>query len=70
MIHPQPYSGEREKAQISVEDADHLYKEIRVPTRLVDDSGQHVKLKQGSEGDVTIEAEPTKSTEAGTKDKA
>ena len=69
VIHPTPYSGEPEKAQITVEGADHLYKEIRVPNRLVDDSGQDVKLKQGSEVDVTIEAEPTKSTEAGTKDK-
>lgn len=70
VIHPHPYTGEPEKAQISVEGADHLYKEIRVPNRLVDDSGEDVKLKQGSEVDVTIEAEPTRGAEDGTKDKA
>jgi hypothetical protein len=70
VIHSQPYTGEPEKAQISVEGADHLYKEIRVPNRLVDDSGQDVKLKQGAEVDVTIEAEPTPGPAAGTRDKA
>lgn len=58
VIHPQPQTGEPEKAQISVEGADHLYREIRVPNRLVDDKGQKVKLKPGAEVDVTIEAQP------------
>ena len=62
VIHPQPHSGEPEKAQISVHGADHLYKEIRVPNRLVDENGQKVKLKPGAEVDVTIEAEPAKNT--------
>jgi hypothetical protein len=43
-----------------------LYKEIRVPNRLVDDNGQKVKLKPGAEVDVTIEAEPGKNTAAAT----
>ena len=64
VIHPQPHTGEPEKAQISVEGADHLYKEIRVPNQLVDDDGQKVKLKPGAEVDVTIEAEPAASTVA------
>lgn len=58
------HSGEPEKAQISVEGADHLYKEIRVPNRLIDDNGQKVKLKPGAEVDITIEAEPVKDTVA------
>lgn len=62
VIRPQPYSEEPEKAQIAVDGADDLYKEIRVPNRLVDNNGQKVKLKQGAEVDVTIEAEPTKGT--------
>src|SRR5437899_10160155 len=66
VIRPHPQSGEPEKAQISVEGADHLYKEIRVPNRLVDDNGQKVKLKPGAEVDVTIEAEPAKNTVATT----
>jgi hypothetical protein len=64
VIHPQPRTGEPEKAQIAVEGADDLYKEIRVPNRLVDDNGQKVKLKPGAEVDVTIEAEPTSATAA------
>ena len=59
VIRPQPYTGEPEKAQISVEGADHLYREIRVPNELVDEHGQKVKLKPGAEVDVKIEAEPT-----------
>jgi hypothetical protein len=66
VIGPHPQSGEPEKAQISVEGADHLYKEIRVPNRLVDDNGQKVKLKPGAEVDVTIEAEQAKNTVAAT----
>lgn len=66
VIRPHPQSGEPEKAQISVEGADHLYKEIRVPNRLVDDNGQKVKLKPEAEVDVTIEAEPAKNTVATT----
>jgi hypothetical protein len=58
VIRPHPHSGEPEKAQISVEGADHLYKEIRVPNRLTDDNGQKVKLKPGAEVDVSIAAEP------------
>jgi hypothetical protein len=64
VIHPQPQTGEPEKAQIAVEGADHLYKEIRVPNRLVDDNGEKVKLKPGAEVDVTIEAEPNHTTAA------
>lgn len=58
VIKPHPQSGEPEKAQISVDGADHLYREIRVPNRLVDGNGQKVKLKEGAEVDVKIEADP------------
>lgn len=47
VINPHPHSGEPEKAQIAVEGADHLYREIRVPNRLVDGDGHKVKLKKG-----------------------
>lgn len=62
VISPHPSSGEPEKAQIAVEGADHLYREIRVPNRLVDENGKKVKLKEGAEVDVKIEAD-----EAGTR---
>ena len=57
VIHPHPSSGEPEKAQIAVEGADHLYREIRVPNRLTDADGKKVKLKVGAEVEVKIEAE-------------
>lgn len=63
VIHPHPNSGEPEKAQIEVEGADHLYREIRVPNRLVDGDGKKVKLKPGAEVEVKIEADPTAQTE-------
>ena len=68
VIRPQPQTGEPEKAQISVEGADHLYKEIRVPNQLVNNEGQKVKLKPGAEVDVTIEAEPAKDTVPATEE--
>ncbi len=57
VINLHPHSGEPEKAQIAVEGADHLYREIRVPNRLVDHNGHKVKLKEGAEVDVKIEAD-------------
>ena len=58
VIRPHPGSGEPEKAQIAVEGADHLYREIRVPNTLTDSQGQKVKLKEGAEVEVKIEADP------------
>lgn len=48
--------GEPEKAQISVEGADHLYREIRIENTLIDENGDKVRLKQGAEVEVTVEA--------------
>lgn len=62
VIQPHPQSGAPEKAQIAVEGADHLYREIRVPNRLVDGDGKKVKLKEGAEVEVTIEADPVVTT--------
>lgn len=53
-----PAPGEPEKAQISVEGADHLYRELRIENTLIDENGEKVRLKQGAEVEVTIEAEP------------
>ena len=57
VIPPYPNTGAPEKAQIAVEGADHLYREIRVPNRLTDEDGHKVKLKEGAEVDVKIEAD-------------
>jgi hypothetical protein len=50
-----------EKAQISIQGAEDLYKEIRVDNVVTDDRGNELKLKQGAKVDVTIEAD-TKDT--------
>lgn len=50
--------GEPEKAQIAVEGADHLYREIRIENTLTDHDGRKVRLKPGAELEVTVEAGP------------
>ncbi|MGH9728501.1 MAG: hypothetical protein ACRD33_04095 [Candidatus Acidiferrales bacterium] len=49
---------EPEKAQIVIEGADHLYREIRVENSFKDPDGNDVSVGRGAEVDVTIEAEP------------
>ena len=51
------YPSEPEKAQIAVEGADHLYRELRIENTLTDENGDKVRLKQGAQIEVTIEAE-------------
>lgn len=70
VINPHPNSGEPEKAQIAVEGADHLYREIRVPNRLVDDNGRNVKLKEGAEVDVKIEADHAVTSKIGSAEES
>jgi hypothetical protein len=50
-----------EKAQISVEGAEDLYKEIRVDNALEDETGKTVGLKPGAKVEVTIEAEKSET---------
>lgn len=57
-----PIPDEPEKAQIAVEGADHLYREIRIENTLVDEKGKEVKLKEGVEVDVIVEADPKDTT--------
>ena len=59
--------GEPEKAQISVEGADHLYREIRIENKLVDAKGEKVRLKEGAEVEVTVEAPPEATVPANDK---
>ena len=56
-----PHRGIAEKAEIAVEGADHLYREIRIENKLTDEDGNEVKLKQGATVDVTVEAEPAQT---------
>jgi predicted DNA-binding antitoxin AbrB/MazE fold protein len=58
--------NEPEKAQIVVEEADELYREIRVENVLTDEDGEKVRLKPGADVDVVVEADTdatTKKTE-------
>jgi hypothetical protein len=56
--------SEPEKAQISIQGADHLYREVRIDNTLIDENGEKVRLKPGAEVEVTIEAEPGSTTAA------
>jgi hypothetical protein len=51
-----------DKAEIAVEAADELYREIRIANILTDENGRKVELKQGAHVDVTVEAEPSETT--------
>jgi hypothetical protein len=57
-----PSPGEPEKAQISVEGADHLYRELRIENTLTDENGEKVRLKEGAEVEVTIAADAEATT--------
>jgi hypothetical protein len=50
--------SEPERAQIAVEGAEELYREIRVENTLQDEAGKPVRLKQGADVEITIAAEP------------
>ena len=52
-----PAAGEPEKAQIAIEGADPLYREIRIENTLKDVEGQNVRLKQDEEVDITVETD-------------
>jgi hypothetical protein len=57
-IIPPSHPSEPEKAQIAVEGADDLYREIRIENSLTDENGDEVRLKKGADVEITVEAEP------------
>ena len=61
-IIPSRGPSEPEKAQIAVESADDLYREIRIENTLQDAAGNAVGLKEDAEVEVTIEAEADATT--------
>ena len=72
---PPTHPDQPERAQIYVEGAEELYREIRVVNTLSDPTGKPVALKQGAQVEVTIEAEPEatepkKQSETGEKAKS
>jgi hypothetical protein len=46
-----------DKAEINIEDAEDLYREIRVDNELTDDEGEKASLKPGAKVDVIVEAD-------------
>jgi hypothetical protein len=56
------HPSQPEKAQISVEGADDLYREIRIENSLTDENGDEVRLKKGAEVEITVEADPEATT--------
>ena len=61
-IIPSRHPGDPEKAQIGIEGADDLYREIRVENTLQDENGHEVSLKPGAQVDVKIAADAAATT--------
>jgi hypothetical protein len=53
-----PFPCEPEKARISVEGADHLYREIRIDNTLTTENGEKVSPKPGTQVKIRVKAEP------------
>jgi hypothetical protein len=51
-----------DKAQITVQGADDLYREIRIDNTLTTENGEEVSLKVGAHVEVTVEADPKATT--------
>jgi hypothetical protein len=48
---------EPEKAEITIAEADDLYREVRVENIVTDESGEKARLKPGAQVDVMVEAD-------------
>ena len=57
-----PIPTEPEKAEIVIHDADDLFREVRIENKLEDAEGNKVKLKQGADVEVTVEADEKDTT--------
>ena len=51
------YPSQPEKAEIALDEAEDLYREIRVENELTDDHGDKASLKPGAQVDVILEAD-------------
>ena len=57
-----PFPVAPEKAEICVEEADDLYREIRIDNVFTDEHGKQARLKQGAKVDVVVEADSDATT--------
>jgi len=55
-----PHRHQPEKAQITVDRADHRHRDLRIENSLTDEDGDDVKLKKGAHVEVTVEAKSVK----------
>lgn len=46
-----------EKAQINIQGADELYREIRIENEVIGENGEKAQLKPGAEVDIIVEAD-------------
>jgi hypothetical protein len=59
-IIPSPRPSQPEKAEVSVDGADHRYRDLRIENTLTDEIGDDVKLKKGAPVEVTVTAKAVK----------
>jgi hypothetical protein len=52
-----PHPAVPEKAELSIDQADELYREVRIENRLMDEKGKDTRLKEGAEVEIHIEAD-------------
>jgi len=52
-----PHPSAEEKAEIAIDGAEDLYREIRIDNALTDKNGEEVRLKEGATVDVTVTAD-------------
>lgn len=64
-----PFPSQPEKAQITVEGGDHLYREIRIDNTLTNENGEEVSLKPGAHVELTVAAEADATTPKDSSDK-
>ena len=57
-----PFPTVPEKAQIGVDEADDLYREIRIDNVVTDENGEQAHLKPGAKVDVVVEADSDATT--------
>jgi hypothetical protein len=53
-----PFPSEPEKARMSVEGADHLYREIRIDNTLTTEKRREGEPETGAQVEVTVKAKP------------
>jgi hypothetical protein len=57
-----PFPAAPDKAEIAVEEADDLYREIRIDNVVTDENGEQAHLKPGAKVDVVVEADSDATT--------